>query len=196
MSLTNSGQIPTRRPTRVAGSGRLLSRRAAWRVLAGLLVAGLVEAHTPYRQWVVYRKKHLLIGTDKTVEGSYPLGKRLAAVLAEKLPESRARVARAPNSTRIASLLATGQFDVALLPSQQAVALEQGRPPFASYEAMALRSLFASGDFLLVCRPDFPEEHAYLVTSILVRDSDQKIDSTVEFLIPLHPGSRAYLLDR
>ena len=106
------------------------------------------------------------------------------------------RVARAPNSTRIASLLATGQFDVALLPSLQAVALEQGRPPFASYEAMALRSLFASGDFLLVCRPDFPEEHAYLVTSILVHNSDQKIDSTFEFLIPLHPGSRAYLLDR
>jgi TRAP-type uncharacterized transport system substrate-binding protein len=196
MSSSNSCQTPARRPTSVAGAGRPLSRRAACGLLAGLFAAGLAEAHTPYKQWVVYRKKHLLIGTDKSVKGSYPLGKRLAAVLAEKLPESQARVARAPNSTRIASLLATGQLDVALLPTQQAVALAQGQPPFAPYEAMELRSLFASGDFLLVCRPDFSEEHAYLVTSTLAHYADEAFASTAEPPIPLHPGSRAFLLDR
>ena len=196
MSSSNSCQTPARRPTSVAGAGRALSRRAACGLLAGLITAGLAEAHTPYQQWVVYRKKHLLIGTDKSVKGSYPLGKQLAAVLAEKLPTSQARVARAPNSTRIASLLATGQFDVALLPSRQAVALVQGQPPFAPYEAMELRSLFTSGDFLLVCRPDFPEEHAYLVTSTLAHYVDKEFATAVELLILLHTGSRAFLLDR
>ena len=97
---------------------------------------------------------------------------------------------------RIASLLATGQFDLALLPCQQAVALVRGHPPFAPYEAMELRSLFTSGDFLLVCRPDFPEEHACLVTSTLAHDVDKEFASAVELPIPLHTGSRAFLLDR
>ena len=55
-----------------------LSRRA---VVAGAscLLIGRAAAHTPYRQWDVYRQKHLLIGTCRADPDSYPLGKRLVA---------------------------------------------------------------------------------------------------------------------
>lgn len=163
--------------------------------MVGIFLSSLAKAHTPYKQWVVYRKKHLLIGTDKSIEGSYPLGKQFASILAVYLPESRARVARAPNSERIASLLTTGQLDVALLPRRQAVALAQGDSPFADYGPIELRTLYVNGDFLLVCRADFPDQHAYLVTETLVRNISKKLDVSLGSEIPLHPGSLNYLLD-
>ena len=56
------------------------------------------RAHTPFQQWVVYRRKHLIIGTSKADAGSYDLGKKLVAQLEVQLPESKARTARAPNA--------------------------------------------------------------------------------------------------
>lgn len=176
-------------------AARRVSRRAALGLLAALFAGRLAHAHTPYQQWVVYRKKHLLIGTDKSVAGSYELGKQLVAVLADKLPASRARVARAPNSIRVASLLATRQFEVALLPRDQAVALSTGARPFGDYGPLDLRTLFESDRFLLVCLEDFPDQHAFLVTSTLAQHNvDQRISKPVEEPpLPWHNGSAAFL---
>ena len=71
----------------------------------GLGVAALLLAsgHTPYRQWVVYRKRRLLIGTSKTDGPTYPLGLRVAEVLLAHLPESKARA----SSTSATCLLYT-----------------------------------------------------------------------------------------
>ncbi|NIR30294.1 MAG: hypothetical protein GWN84_13485, partial [Gammaproteobacteria bacterium] len=71
----------------------------------GLAAAALVFAtgHTPYRQWVVYRQRHLIIATNRADPPSHRLGVQMAAVLAAELPASRARVARAPNAARVAS---------------------------------------------------------------------------------------------
>jgi TRAP-type uncharacterized transport system substrate-binding protein len=172
-----------------------MSRRTTLVLIAGIFASCLAKAHTPYKQWVVYRKKHLLIGTDKSIEGSYPLGEQLASVLAAYLPESRARAARAPNSERIASLLATGQLDIALLPRKQAVALTDGEPPFTDYGPIELHALYVIGDFILVCRADFPEQHAYLVTETLVQNISKTTAISIEPEIPLHPGSKNYFLD-
>lgn len=195
MSLKNKPALSQWRLTVVTGSTCPVSRRTALGLIVGIFLSSLVKAHTPYKQWVVYRKKHLLIGTDKSIEGSYPLGKQLASILVVYLPESRARVARAPNSERMASLLTTGQLDVALLPRRQAVALAHGDPPFTDYGPIELRTLYVNGDFLLVCRTDFPDQHAYLVTKTLVQNISKKPQLSLESEIPLHPGSRNYLLD-
>lgn len=162
---------------------------------AGLLIVGAALAHTPYKQWVVYRRKHLLIATDRSTEGSYELGKTLAATLKEDVQDSRARVARAPDSGRIARLLATEQFDVALLPRSEAVALTRGEAPFEPYGAVALRTLYVSGRFVLVSRADFPPDHAYLVTEALVERFG--VDEALSFStdVPVHPGSADYLAD-
>ena len=57
-------------------------------VQAGLIatVWFAASAHTPYRQWQVYRQRHLLIGTSKADSPTYPLGQKIAEVLATHLP--------------------------------------------------------------------------------------------------------------
>jgi hypothetical protein len=153
--------------------------------------------HTPYRQWAVYRKKHLLILTDKTRPGSFELGRQLTDILAEHLPESKARVTRAPYLERIASLISSGQLEVALMVRTEATALATAQAPFTAYPPVALRVLIGSGDFVLVCRADFPDQHAYLVSKTLLEHADETLQLVVPAaaqLQPLavHPGTLAY----
>ena len=158
---------------------------------------GLVSSgHTPYRQWMVYRQRHLLILTDRSDPPSYPLGKRVAAVLATHLPASKARVTRAPHTERIASLISSKQLDVALMSPSDAAALAAGLPPFQGYGPVALRILISLDGFLLVCRDDFPARHAYAVTRTLDLHRDelpQVVAVGVESsAIPIHAGALAY----
>ncbi|RDD60537.1 hypothetical protein DRB17_17740 [Ferruginivarius sediminum] len=177
------------------------SRRAVLRLALGGLIALPATGHAPYGQWGVYRKRFLLILTTKVDPPSFALGQRLAEVLAERLPDSRARVSRAPHKARVASLISTGQLDLALMRPDDAAALRRGLPPFADYGPVQLRRLVGLGDFLLVCRADFPARHAWLLARTIaeaIRDLPapltpvptlaQKPDSSV----PLHKGARAY----
>ena len=61
-----------------------------------------------------------------------------------------------------------------------------------------LNGLFAFGDYLLVCRPDFPAHHAYQVAQTLAVNAGliagaRFIDASAS-PIALHPGARAYVL--
>ena len=154
--------------------------------------------HTPYRQWQVYRRRHLLIGTSKADAPTYPLGQRVAEVLATHLPESSARVTRGPDPWRLASLLTTGQLEVALLSATDVAALRDGRAPFEAFGPTELSALFAFGDYFLVCRPDFPAHHAYQVVQTLADntaliDGARSIDASAS-PVPVHAGARAYAL--
>lgn len=179
---------PTRR--RALGLGLRLG--------AGMGAALLLGGHTPYGQWVVYRKKHLLIGCHKADPGAYDLAKQVVAQLDAHLPAAKSRVARAPHAGRLASLLATAQMDVATLSRSEAVAMRAGSDAFAAYGPVALRLLLPLGDDrLLVARADFPERHAWLVTAALagtVLASEPKGAEAVD--LPWHPGSRAFLEGR
>ena len=170
-------------------------RRFVQVALIGL--AGLVSSgHTPFQQWTVYRQRHLLILTDRSDPPSYPLGKRVAAVLATHLPASRARVTRAPHTERIASLISSKQLDVALMSPSDAVALAADLPPFKGYGPVALRILITVAGFLLVCREDFPARHAYAVTRTLDLHRDELPEvaaaSSESPVIPMHAGALAY----
>jgi TRAP-type uncharacterized transport system substrate-binding protein len=156
------------------------------------------SAHTPYRQWQVYRQKHLLIGTSKTDAPTYPLGQKVAQVLAAHLPESSARVTRGPDPWRLASLLTTGQLEVALLSEIDVAALRDGRAPFDAFGPTDLNALFAFGDYVLVCRPDFPAHHAYQVVQTLSENAAgipgaMSVDATAS-PVAIHAGARAYAL--
>ncbi len=72
-------------------------RRALWLSVGAAMVL-LLGGHTPYGQWVVYRKKHLLIGCHKADPETYDLAKRVVALLDAHLPAAKSRVARAPNA--------------------------------------------------------------------------------------------------
>ena len=170
-------------------------RRLLHAALVGAL--GLVSSgHTPYRQWMVYRQRHLLILTDRSDPPSYPLGKQVAAVLATHLPASKARVTRAPHTERIASLISSKQLDVALMSPPDAVALAAGLPPFEAYGPVALRMLLSLDGYLLVCRDDFPARHAYAVTRTLDEHREElpQVSAAGAELpaVPLHPGALSY----
>ncbi len=167
---------------------------------AGLVAAAwfATAAHTPYRQWQVYRRRHLLIGTSRADAPTYPLGQRIAEALAAHLPESSARVTRGPDPWRLASLLTTGQLEVVLLASRDIAALRDGRAPFAAFGPTELNVLFAFGDYFLVCRPDFPDHHAYLVVQTLSENAaaiggGQPVNATAS-PVSIHAGARAYAL--
>src|SRR5262249_15658215 len=108
-------------------------RRELLRKAAAGVAATLLCGHAPYGQWGVYRRCYLLIVTSRADPPSFELGKRLAEVLADRLPSSKAQVSRAPNNERIASLISSHQMDVALMRRDDAAALRQGRPPFAGH---------------------------------------------------------------
>lgn len=149
--------------------------------------------HTPYNQWVVYRKKHLLIGCHKGDPRGYALAKRTVAALDRHLPAAKARVARAPHAGRLASLLATDQLDTAVLTDAEAVAMRDGVEGFAPYGAVDLRSLLPIGDRLLVARADFPERHAWLLAEALHHtDLARLSDGTSRARPAWHAGSLAF----
>lgn len=178
-----------------------MNRRALLKtVIAGAALL-LASAHTPYRQWVVYRKRHLLILTSRGDGGSYALGRNLAEVLAARLPASQARVVRAPHLERIASLISTKQMDVALMARGDAAALMAGREPFVGYGPVPLRAIAGFGAYLLICRDDFPARHAYLVAETLGENRGELAAALTpaqgegaepDAVVPAHPGALAY----
>jgi hypothetical protein len=171
-------------------------RRALLKLGAALAVWGVASAHTPYRQWQVYRRRHLLIGTSKSDARSYALGKQIVSVLAEHLPESSPRVTRGPDPWRLASLLTTGQLEVVLLDENDVAALRDGRPPFEAFGPTELRTLFRFGAHWLVVRPDFPKRHAWQVVRTLsehARDlSSAGPAEPAASPVPVHSGALAY----
>jgi hypothetical protein len=173
-----------------------VNRRRALRLSVGAAAALLLGGHTPYRQWVVYRKKHLLIGCHKVDPETYDVAKQVVALLAEHLPAAKSRVARAPDAGRLASLLGTAQMEVATLNAPDATAMALGTGRFEAYGAVVLRILTPVGDRLLVARADFPERHAWLVTGALA-GTDLAREGPGNPLgdtgIPWHPGSLAFL---
>ena len=172
----------------------MLDRRAVLRGTLAVATLAAASGHTPYRQWSVYRQKHLLIGCCRADAPTYPLAKSIAAVLAEWLPESRSRVSRAPDQQRLASLITTGQLEVILFSKADARALNNGQDPFAKFGPSPLTALFRFGEYLLVSRPDFPDRHAWLVAKTLserLADFEAAAPANNVTLVR-HPGATAY----
>ena len=168
----------------LAGAGRL-----------GLLLgaAVLLPGHTPYRQWVVYRKRHLLILASKQDPQAYALTRELAANLAAALPKSRARPSRAGSHARLASLLATGQMDVAVLSPAEVRELRAGQGAGRGAGAIDLRLLLElEQGYLLVARADYPERHAYRVAEALAGEVAPRLPMLKSGL-PLHAGVEALI---
>lgn len=152
-----------------------MQRRDALIGLCTGIVAGMCAgagstalAHTPYNQWQVYRRKHLLVGCHKDASGTYALAKEIVALLDSHLPKARARVARAPTAQRIASLMATDQMDVAVMSADNANAMAAGAGDFKPYGKVPLQTLMQLEQWILVCRSDIPSRHAWLIADALL----------------------------
>ena len=175
---------------------RVVGRRIVMR--CGLIFVAMLalSAHTPYRQWEVYRMKHLLIGTSREDAASYPLGKQLAELLIQAVPESRARVARARTVERLGSLIATDQLKVLLVADKHVADLAQGTGPFKAFGPTEIARLFRFKELVLVSRADFPASHAWIIAhafldgAAALRGTPPRADDEQ---VPIHPGVLAAL---
>lgn len=153
----------------------------------------LAVAHTPYKQWQVYRRKHLLIGCHKQDAQTYSLAKMVVREMESGLPTAKARIARGPTVGRIASLMGTDQMDVAIISKAHAPLMATGTNLFKPYGAIELRSLHQFADHVLVSRADFPAPHAWLVASALSHHK-QKEPAQQEAAppVPWHDGAHQF----
>jgi hypothetical protein len=170
-----------------------VNRRRALELI--LLAAGstLLGGHTPYGQWVVYRQKHLLIGCHREDAETYRLAKDIVAALEIHLPSAEPRVARGPTAGRIASLLGTGQMEVAVLTWADAVGMLNGAEPFAPYGAIEIRLIAPVAAHVLISRVDLPNRHAWLIAHGLRDGGLAALPLWLQaYPVPWHPGSRAF----
>ena len=170
-----------------------MNRRAVLKIGALAAAAFVLGGHTPYGQWVVYRKKHLLIGCHKADPTTYDLALATVEILQEHLPEARARVARGPDARRLASLLATDQLETGILSRSDAAAMAAGTDGFEPYGPVPLRLIAPLEDRLLVAHQSFPDRHAWLVSAALFGSSlAGEPDLLQSHPIQWHPGSLAF----
>ena len=178
----------------VTRQGRAGRRALLAAVLAGAALLGPVRAllaHTPYRQWKVYRQRHLMIGASREDPASYPKAKEIQAFLEKHLPEASARVARARTRRRLADLLATDQIRIVLLSIEDAVALGRGSAPFRS--PVKVRTLWRFGDHVMVVRPSFPPAHAWMLARMFEEHGEALKGSSptpAHTEVPFHEGVR------
>lgn len=171
------------------------SRRRFLTAAAALAGAGLLSGHAPYRQWVVYRQTHLVILTSRDDPGGDDLGEKCAAVMRSVLPDSKAAVGRGPRVHRIASLIASRQAEVGIVSQTNAAAMFRGAAPFGDIGAIPLRVLVQDDVYRMVCRDDFPRQHAYLIAEALAGGDAELglvVPSESEGDIPVHAGALAF----
>ena len=177
--------------TRQGRAGRRALLTAALAGAAVLVSGRAVLAHTPYRQWKIYRQRHLMIGASREDAATYPKAKEIQAFLETHLPEASARVARARTRRRLADLLETDQIRIVLLSIDDAIALGRGRPPFRS--PVAVRTLWRFGEHALVVRPSFPPAHAWMLARTFAENGAAPAGASpapAHPEIPLHEGVR------
>lgn len=159
---------------------------------AGAVLAAPASAHTPYGQWVVYRQKHLLIGSHRGDLITYDLARLIKAGLDRELPTAQARVARGPRPQRIASLMGTGQLFLAVLHRDEADRMARAEAPFEGYRptpVQAIASLDRLNDgYVLFAAPEFPQDHGHIVTEAI----DHAGLGTAPASADVHSGAAAY----
>ena len=177
--------------------------RRAWLLGAASMVAtlafpfGAAHAHSPYRQWDIFRKKHLQILTSRSDLNGDNIGDEWVALLLERLPLSHAMVSRARDMRRVASLLKTDQAKLAILSYDDAKAMISGAAGFEEYSPMPLQVMLDNGSHLLVARENLPLHHAYVVTATLMEEARPlhlRVPLDGQLGMKVHPGARSAAL--
>ena len=187
----------------------MATRREFLKLLAIGGGAFWLSGHAPYRQWVVYRSERLMVVAGRGEAEAFPLAEALAADLRRVIPDAQPEAARAPSLSRIASLVATRQIDVAVLTAGQAAAMSRGTGETAEEGPVPLRLVaFLREPYVLACNAQFDRDKAYLLAFGLfdgegsatlaprVRSLDEVTRGAAALGIPLHAGAREFYLER
>ena len=144
--------------------------------------------------WSIYRRYNLIVVGQRDDEIGSAIAKAVVDALARFLEGSRAILGRAVDARRVGVLIATEQQDVAIIQMGSAEALFLGKPPFDDIRSVPLRVLLSLGSYVLVCRRDFLDRHAYLLVKTLAENSGVLPTpiSSPQGLVPTHDGARAF----
>ena len=131
---------------------------------------------------------------------TYEYSLLLIDAINEIIPEASARPARAKTWERVHSLFKTKQVQLVLLSLENAEALVTGSGPISGTSAVEARSLYRFGNLVLLAQPDFPFEHAWLLTDAIMQKrvtlpGAEDISLSLG-LQNLHEGSRSALQGR
>ena len=165
-------------------------------------------AHTPYRQWVVYRSQRLLIVAGRAEPEAFPLTERLVGDLLRIIPETKAEAARTPTLRHITRLLLSRQIPLAVVTEEQAQLMFLGEGEGRAEGPVPLRVLaFLQEPYVLVSHVEYDRDRAYLVVSGLFDgEGSQALSSRDRTLaamiarsraiqVPLHSGLLDFLLE-
>jgi TRAP-type uncharacterized transport system substrate-binding protein len=175
-----------------------MNRRRLVRAALAVAGAALLSGHSPYKQWYVYRGKHLIVVASATDAEGSRLADALAAQLAAELPQSQAVPAEARSVREVVQLLRTRQLQIGILDKEDAGAAYAGRAPFEREGPLALRRMAEFGDYLLVVLDEFPDDKAFEIAGAaagLPRSlwpASRKQTAAEVPVIPLHPGAIAF----
>ncbi len=150
-----------------------------------VLVAGWIcptLAHSPYRQWGVFRRRFLIIQTSRDDLEGDRLGEALVAELNARVPEANAMNGRSPDAGRVAELLMSGQTMLAVFSQDFALNLVQSG-------SVSLRVLARRSRHLLCTSETLPAEHAYRISAALAERSARP---ALPPPLAMHAGAAAY----
>lgn len=159
--------------------------------------AALLPGHSPYRQWYVYRAKHLLVVTDDARPGALDTASTIASAIAARWPDTKASPAAARSPAEVVKLLRSGQLQVGLLPAAEASEALEGRGRFAQDGKLPLRALAVVGGDVLVVLESFAPARAHAIAQALVESRAggplaKKGSLRGPAPIPFHPGALDY----
>lgn len=168
------------------------------RKLAGLALWGmaavLLPGHSPYRQWYAYRANHLVVVTDESRPGAFETATAIASAIAARWPETRSVAAAARSPLEVVKLLASGQLQVGLVPSTDAVDALEGCGRFVATGKVPLRAIAKIQGDLLVVVESCSRERAGSIAQALAESRAggplaHKDLLRSEAPIPFHPGA-------
>lgn len=170
------------RPVTIVTDGR---KRPAGLLLADMEPDGLTKTYRRYRLLVVGQRD------DKMASA---FAEAVVDVLARSLPASRARLIRAADTRRVGILLGTHQQDVAIMTKESAETLFLAKSPFEDIRDVPLRVIASFGSYVVVCRADFIDRHAYLLAQTLAENKGALPvpAGAPDGAVPAHLGSQAY----
>ena len=162
-------------------------RRRFLGMLLGCAASVLLTGHMPYRQWVVYRARHLFIVTITADTVAGDLADRIAERLAARLPDSGALAAQTRDNEEVIQLLRSHQMPLALLTRDEARVACAGQDKLAS---IPLRMLASLENHVLVVLEDFPDDKAFDIAAALADFAPaQSVVSESPWVPIWHPGA-------
>jgi hypothetical protein len=147
-------------------------RRQVWRLLAPAAAMLCLGAFSP-RGLDTWRQHSLFVLFRDGDHADREAATLVTTRLAEKLPDSRAQPLPVSELRLIGELLLSQQYDVALLGTADAEAIDRWAAASAGAQSEPLVLLARVRAHLLICRVDFPAGQAAMVAAALADLSPQ-----------------------